>query len=648
MNLRVYDIGRPMERLFPLAEHQKPNLDRRIDTIELADEAAFGGPADHFVAVLDGTVVCEAAGEYIFRLVCDDGARLTIDGDMVVDHDGVHAPSGKDGTVSLAAGPHAYRIDYFENEGGAELRLLWKPPGAAALATVPAAVLFVDRVPERMTSPGHKQVLDGMEHARPGDGMPLEGVHPGWAVEDLRPAGFEPMVGGMAFLPDGRLVLTSFEPVNDGVLKGEPNGTVWVLRNVIGGNPGTVQPERIAGGFYDPTGLAVVDGAIYIAHKPDITKIWDSDGDGKFDRREVFAKGWVSDNYHHFAFGMLPKDGYLYGTLSTSIYFDNTMKADHVIGDVVAMNGPNPEHRGTCWRVNLETREFEYLAGGLRTPNGIGEGPEGEIFVSDNQGAWLPSSKLINIRPGRFYGHSNGRQRSDRYPLGGYPSLNEEHGFSPPAVWLPQNACCNSPTMPIMIRGGEFAGQMYLGELTMGGIRRIFLEKVDGEWQGVAFRFTQGFESGVNRLIEGPDGCLYIGGTGSSGNWSWRGTRTGLQRLRPTGGSAFEYHSISATPDGFVIRLTRPVEAAWLANPANYSLTEWRYDPTPNYGGPNVDTTDLGVASATPAADGRSVRLVVPGLKPGYVVHFRIDPRSADGEAMWSTEAWYTLNRIPR
>ena len=48
---------------------------------------------------------------------------------------------------------------------------------------------------------------------------------------------------------------------------------------------------------------------------------------------------------------------------------------------------------------------MHYVAGGLRTPDGIGWGPEGGIFVTDNQGDWLPSSKLVHIKQDRFFNH---------------------------------------------------------------------------------------------------------------------------------------------------------------------------------------------------------------------------------------------------
>ncbi|MHC5026361.1 MAG: family 16 glycoside hydrolase [Planctomycetota bacterium] len=363
----------------------------------------------------------------------------------------------------------------------------------------------------------------------------------------------------------------------------------------------------------------------------------------------MFASDWISDNYHHFTFGLLHHEGWLYGSLSTSIYFGNTIENENVKGAVVSMNGPNPPNRGTCFRVNLETRDIEYVCGGFRTPNGIGLGPDGAIFVCDNQGAWLPSSKLIHVQPERFFGHYNGtgEQTSDTYPNGGNPSLYDDQPESPPAIWMPQNEIANSPAESMLITDGPFAGQMYVAEITMGGLRRVSLEKVNGEYQGAIFRHSQGFESGLNRMVKGPDGCLYIGGIGAGGNWSWRGTQFGLQRLRPTGATAFEYHSITATADGFIVTFTEPVATAWLDDAANWSVSQWHYRPTAQYGGPKFGEQRLAVSRAFPSPDARSVRLVIPGLRADHVVYLHADAESADGEAIWSPEAWYTLNAIP-
>ena len=67
------------------------------------------------------------------------------------------------------------------------------------------------------------------------------------------------------------------------------------------------------------------------------------------------------------------------------------------------------------------------------------------------------------------------------------------------------------------------------------------------------------------------------------------------------------------------------------------------------YGSPEVDETTPRVITAEPAADGRSVRLVVDGLVEGHVHEFDLGGiRSRDGADLLHTKAYYTLNRIPK
>ena len=121
----------------------------------------------------------------------------------------------------------------------------------------------------------------------------VSGVHPSWEVERLRPEGFEPSVGGMAFLEDGRLLLSTFTPNNNGVLRQATNGTLWILDGAVGGTWSDVTVEKIADDFHDPCGVVVVDGEIFVSHREGIDRLWDENGDGTYESREVFAQPWV-------------------------------------------------------------------------------------------------------------------------------------------------------------------------------------------------------------------------------------------------------------------------------------------------------------------------------------------------------------------
>jgi hexosaminidase len=77
---------------------------------------------------LSGLVHVPDDALYTFFLSCDDGGKLRIDGDLVVDHDGQHAETAKAGQIALRAGFHAFDVVYFQAGGGAALRLLMSDP----------------------------------------------------------------------------------------------------------------------------------------------------------------------------------------------------------------------------------------------------------------------------------------------------------------------------------------------------------------------------------------------------------------------------------------------------------------------------------------------------------------------------------------
>ncbi|MFC9267351.1 family 16 glycoside hydrolase [Streptomyces zhihengii] len=621
VTLRVFDIGLPMSRICDLKPGQTPNVDRLMPAIDWSAAEDFG-VADHFVSQVTANLAVPRDGAYTFRLTSDDGSRLVVGDRTVVDHDGLHGAEPKEGTAELTAGHHALRIDHFDRTGGQQITLAWKPPGAADFTPVPDSALSTDAGVVRVTAPGRKQCESGTD--TPGDGLPLTGVHPGYELTDLRPAGFEPQVTAMDWLPDGRLAVTTWGGTDT------TDGEVYLLDGVTGDTgPDRVTAKKVAGGLKEPQGIKAVDGMLYVSQKHELTELRDTDGDDVTDTRRTVATWPYGGNFHEFAFGLLHRDGFFYLNLSVAI--------DH--GGATTKPQPAAD-RGTTVKVNRKTGEVSYVAGGLRTPNGIGWGPGGDIFVTDNQGGWLPASKLVRIKQDRFFNH-----RTDP------PGPFDDRPVTEPVLWLPQNEIANSPSTPLHLTSGPYAGQLLFGDVTYGGLQRAFLEKVGGKDQGAVFRHTQGLEAGVNRISRGPDGAIYTGGIGAGGNWGQEGKLThGLQKLTPNGKKPFDILAMRARAGGFELEYTQPLSRETADKLAqSYRVDQWRYVPTPSYGGPKVDEETLAVRSARLSADRRKVTLEVVGLKPGRVVHVR-SPRpfsSAAGEALWSTEAWYTLNALP-
>jgi cytochrome c len=447
----------------------------------------------------------------------------------------------------------------------------------------------------------------------PGFGAALMEVHPAFTLQTIRPAKFKPRVGGMAFLPDGRLLVSTWDSI----------GGVYALEGVVSGDTQQVRVQQIATGLSEPLGLTTVGDEIFVMQKHELTQLIDHDQDGVTDEYlSVNHSFGATPDFHEFSYGLVHQDGYFYGGLGLAM---RLMSHEEQLPD-----------RGTIFKAGRDG-SFELIADGLRQPNGIGVAIDNEIFLTENQGQWVPACKLIHLQPGSFYGCEFGT--SQRHT--GREAV-------PPAVWLPQDEIGNSPSEPLPLNLGPYQGQLIYGEVTHGGIKRVFLEKVNGAYQGCVFRFMQGLEAGINRMAWGPDGGLYVGGVGMNGGWSHQGRQYGLQKLVFNENIPFEILAMRAEPGGFEIEFTKAIGMEPEDLRKLIAFQQWYYEATPRYGGPKLGQEDLKLAGLSLSEDGRRIHVQVPDLKTGHVIYLNISPdlRSKAGERLWSGEAWYTLNNI--
>ena len=430
-------------------------------------------------------------------------------------------------------------------------------------------------------------------------------THPGWDLDTIHPADFSPLVSGMDFLPDGRMVLLTYKPPE-----------VFILDGVLGTNRAAVKATKIADGFSNPLGLKVVDGEIYVLDFKQISHLKLKPG-AMADKEAIGPVYNLNAAGHPTVFGLAYKDGAFY----------------HNFG---MWDGPAGQLGHTVKTTLAGQREV--LGSGLRTPDGLAFGPNGDLFSVDLQGDWLPCNKFIHMVKGRWYGHDKSKVAGDV--------------FSPPAVYLPHGEVAMSPSQPLFVPSGLYKDQFLLGDVRFPEITRIFLEKVQGEYQGAAFRFSGSdeLEAGVHRMVWGPDSNIYLGEIGGAdfGHWTWSwGTRTsGLGRLKPNGKDAFEMLSAKARVGGIELEFTEAVGAS-AGNISSYVAQMWHYVPTLNYGGPKTDTATLKVAAVQIHPDKKHVFLSLPGMKAGFLVYLKLNSfQSASARPLWTQETWYTLNKL--
>jgi hypothetical protein len=148
---------------------------RRVDPqIAFGSRAAFAlpFPAQRFAARFTGSLYARDPGSYAFRITSDDGSRLSIDGAVVADDDGLHGMQPAVGTADLSSGFHAIEIDFFQNEGPAGLTLEWTTPGAGGFTLIPRRALYAPPIVAR--APPEVDAIDPPQGA-PGDAVSVLG-----------------------------------------------------------------------------------------------------------------------------------------------------------------------------------------------------------------------------------------------------------------------------------------------------------------------------------------------------------------------------------------------------------------------------------------------------------------------------------------
>jgi len=182
-------------------------------------------------------------------------------------------------------------------------------------------------------------------------------------------------VGGMDFLPDGRLAVCT------------RRGEVWLIDNLGAG----ATYKLFTRGLHEPLGLAVRDGSIYVSQRGEMTRLEDTNGDDRADVFETVYELPLTGNYHEYHYGPLFRpDGSMLSTLNVGWEGGGVSRVPW---------------RGWMMGNNNKDRRLIPYAAGLRSPAGFGTNIDGEVFVAENQGDWIGSGRITHLEKGDFAGH---------------------------------------------------------------------------------------------------------------------------------------------------------------------------------------------------------------------------------------------------
>jgi len=403
------------------------------------------------------------------------------------------------------------------------------------------------------------------------------------------------------FFSDGRAVVASL------------SGDVWLVDG-IGEELGTLQWHRFATGLFQPSGVKVVDDQVYVIGRDQITRLHDLNKDGFADFYENFNNELMaSTNFHAFTLNLeTDSEGNFY-------FAKSTPWPPYISGKGPSKDAEITPHHGVLFKLSPDGEKLEIIATGLRNPNGMDMNADGEIVYADNEGNWVPTSKVHRIKKGGFHG----------FIPAAHETLRPE-SFEPPIVWTP-HYLDNSPAKPMFITSDkwpkELHGNLLLASYGRANLSLILNEEVDGVWQGAHINLPLMFKSGLERGRFHKDGHLYIAGMTS---WQSIGEKWGsFHRVRYTGQPLDVPISVTTKAGGLEIRFSEVLDREAAGEIGNYKLQKWTYPWTSQYGtrgkvysvdNPGETKPDpVQVESIRLSDDGQSVFLEIPALTPGLV-----------------------------
>lgn len=442
------------------------------------------------------------------------------------------------------------------------------------------------------------------------------------------------------FLPDGRMVVATY------------GGDVWIVSGVDD-DLLNLRWKRFAAGLYEPFGVKVVDGRIYVTCKDMVAKLHDQDENGEADFYECFSADTdVSVNFHAFNFDLQTDD-------EGNFYY---AKSGH---------GADSDLPGVVFKISPDGKRREVFSTGFRTPNGMGTIPGDDstgfrMTNSDNQGQWTPASKINVLKKGGFYGWVPTYSIPGMWePGGGTIDIKEVRApdsFDPPLVWMPQEFD-NSSGGQLWVddpRFGPLSDHLLHTSFGKGWMSYLMIQKVGETEQAAIVKLPLNFSTGVMRARVNPvDGQVYA--TGLQG-WNGGGrvglTDGGIQRVRFKGTPPPMVVDARVVPDGLELDFNFELDPTSATNTTSYVTNQWDYLWSRNYGSdqyiPGTDRLGIEVlklesATVQPIAgdtDRWRVHLSAPDIGPVDQLHVVLHLKDVDG-VPFDEEIYWTINAVP-
>ena len=127
---KFYATPRPLSALPAFPPNSNLLKTIVVKNLNFPSSYDFGnlGISTRFAGVFEGYITVPKTGKWTFFTSSAQGSKLYIDDSVVVNNNGVHGNTEKEGTLHLIKGSHSFRVEYFNGDGRGNLVVSWKGP----------------------------------------------------------------------------------------------------------------------------------------------------------------------------------------------------------------------------------------------------------------------------------------------------------------------------------------------------------------------------------------------------------------------------------------------------------------------------------------------------------------------------------------
>jgi len=408
--------------------------------------------------------------------------------------------------------------------------------------------------------------------------------------------------GDIQFLSDGTGVVPALD------------GDVWLVRG-LKDSLSPIQWRRFASGLHEPMTCAIRNDEIFVFDKNGIWKLVDKNGDDEADVHELFSN--------------------VFGQTIDLREFPSTIRNAPNGEFVIAKGGQQKthgKHNGSVLRISKDGKKATVLGYGFRQPAVGVNIRTGLVTSGDQEGQYIPSTPLHEVRDGQFYGYiDDGIHGREKYPA----------PIADPMTWMPHsvNASAISQVWLFGAKMGALNDELVHIGFTRPEVFKIMLNDRGPKLQAALSSVTTGFKHPpLNGSVNPIDGQLYVAGFQIQGWGNSLSRLSGMSRVRYTGRRVTLPKKVIPMDQGVLLQFSVKLDRKQATNPDNFSLATWGYQRSYKYGSaqykadgkPGIDWH--AASSAYLSTDGRNVFVGIPKMKP--VMQFRIgwSLTTADGE----------------